>query len=182
MGISIFYSGKLKDPHLVDALVKEAADACMYVGWRFDYLKKSNIMPMRGIIITPEGSESISLTFAENGLLANPDRFMMGGNPEKMEISIERDGICFTKTQYAGADMHIAIIKFMRYIIEKYFSEHTFMDDSGYWDQKDEDACRYRFGEMEMILDKMAGALGVDDEDTYEERIEEWIIENVRAN
>jgi hypothetical protein len=182
MGISIYYSGRLKSPRFVDALVKEAADACMCVGWRFEYLKQSNIMPMSGIIITPEWSEPIMLTFTEDGLLANPARFMLWENPETLEVSIEKDGVCFAKTHYAGADMHIAIVKFMRYIIEKYFSEHKFFDDSGYWNDKKEDKCRYRFGEMERALNEMADALGPEDDDSYEERVEEWIKERVRVN
>ena len=65
MGLTIYYSGKLRDPKLIDSFVKETADACICVGWRFEYLKRSNIMPMKGIMITPEGCETIMLTITE---------------------------------------------------------------------------------------------------------------------
>lgn len=60
MGLTIYYTGKLRDPQLLDSLVRETADACLCVGWRFDFLKRSNIMPMKGIIINPEGSEPVN--------------------------------------------------------------------------------------------------------------------------
>ena len=193
MGLTIFYSGKLRSPILLDALVKEASDACMYVGWPFSYLKRSNIMPMKGIIINPQGSEPIMLSFIEDGTLADPHRFMLWEDPQSLEVNLDEDGICFTKTQYAGADAHMAIIKFLRYISEKFFSSFRLEDESGYWNQNDDEACRKRFGEPSLITDShenvLNSLLGYEDEDededdyiSYSAEIDEWIKERIAVN
>lgn len=66
----------------------------------------------------------------------------------------------------------MAIIKFLRYISQKYFSDFELKDDSLYWESNDADQCRHRFGEsiesIEMI-NKARGLMGQDPIEEYRE-------------
>jgi len=153
MGLTIYYRGTLRNPIEIETLLKDVNDICMEIGWRSMPIHRSNIMPAQGIVITPEGSESIWLTFLANGRMYDPGHFLYTRHPEQEKVDEEKHKWNFTKTQYAGVDTHMAIIKFFRYLSMKYFEEFELKDESQYWETNDPSVCLYHFGGMEVDME-----------------------------
>ncbi|MBK9983899.1 MAG: ribonuclease E inhibitor RraB [Saprospiraceae bacterium] len=173
MGLSIYYRGNLRDPDAAEALITDAMDICHEIGWRYFPIHRSEIMPVEGLFITPEGSESIDLTFLSNGRLYNAAHLLFTRHPEQEIVEEEKHKWIFTKTGYAGSDTHMAIIKFLRYLSQKYFSDFELKDDSLYWESNDVDDCRHRFGESIEAIDMINKARGLMGHDLVEEYPEE---------
>jgi hypothetical protein len=64
-----------------------------------------------------------------------------------------------TKTQYAGPDAHIAVIKLLRYLKVKYFSAFELNDEGMYWETMDEKVLLGQFAKYEFLLNAVADAL-----------------------
>jgi len=159
MGLTICYSGIMRNPEEMESFLDDVCDICLEIGWRFLPIHRSNIMPAKGIEITPEGSESIWLTFLENGRMYNPIHFLFSRHPENEIVDEEKHKWIFTKTQYAGIDTHMAIIKLFRFLNMKYFDAFEMRDQSQYWETGDESVCLIRFDEFEAGLDRIEGIL-----------------------
>ncbi len=173
MGLSIYYRGILRHPDAAEALITEAIDICLEIGWRYFLIHRSDIMPAEGLFITPEGSESIDLTFLPNGRLYNAVHLLYTRQPQQEIVNEDKHKWIFTKTGYAGSDTHMAIIKFLRYLSQKYFSDFELKDDSLYWESNDVDDCRYRFGESKETIDMISKARGLMGHDLVEDYPEE---------
>lgn len=152
MGLSIYYSGTLRDPEHIDAIISEAADIGQSMNWSITELPSAPDIPVRGIVIQPDDCDPIWFTFHTNGNLCSPILFSY---LLENEVSIPEDAkqVLVTKTQYAGADVHMSVIKFMRYLSEKYFSVFELTDESRFWETSDEQLCRKRFSEGDRIMD-----------------------------
>lgn len=146
MGLTIHYTGHLRSNHEITELISDVTDICVTIGWRMMPIHPSNIMPAKGLIITPEGSESIWLTFLANGMLYDASHFIYTSNPENEKIDERQGRWISTKTQYAGLDTHLAIIKMFRYLSQRYFKLFEMHDESSYWETNDVAACAAHFG------------------------------------
>ncbi len=169
MGLSIYYRGTLRHPDMAETLITDAIDICDEIGWRYHPIHSSNIMPAHGLFITPEACESIDLTFLPDGRLYNCAHFLFTRHPEQEIVDKDKHKWISTKTSYAGSDTHMAIIKFLRYLSEKYFSDFELKDDSLYWESNDADNCRYRFGETKEAIEMINMARGLMGHDPVEE-------------
>ena len=67
MGLKISYRGQLRDPNELDSFLDDVYDICIEIGWHFMPIHRSNVMPTKGIMNTPPGSEAIRLTFLAGG-------------------------------------------------------------------------------------------------------------------
>ncbi|MEO6131865.1 MAG: hypothetical protein ABIQ02_08445 [Saprospiraceae bacterium] len=161
MGLSIYYRGMLRNLEEIDLLIEDVTDICLEIGWRCHPIHQSNIMPAKGLWITPERSESIDLTFLPNGRLYNCAHFIFIRHPETEVVDEKKYEWIFTKTNYAGSDTHMAIIKFFRYLQRKYFKEFEMHDDSQYWETNDEAKCLFHFGESEDAREQMGKAMNL---------------------
>ena len=181
MGLTICYRGTLRKPNDIEAFLEDVADICMEIGWHYMPIHRSGIMPAQGLMITPAGCEPIWLTFLLNGNMYDPSHFIYTTRPELEVVNEEMRKWIFTKTQYAGVDTHMAIIKFFRYLCMKYFDEFELRDESKYWETDDMTVCLDRFGVIDISIDPLSGIFGsLDDEyddefddDEYDEKDEE---------
>jgi len=71
----------------------------------------------------------------------------------------------------------MAMIKFLRYMSEKYFERFELHDESQYWETNDEAICRKRFGEYEKIMGMVGDAL--DSMEIRPEESQESIVEKI---
>ena len=138
MGLSIHYSGHIRQYALVDELLAEATDICENLDWTYHILDGNNTDKLKGIGFSPEGCEPIFLTFLLNGRMCSPVNLMHRDIYEENGLERELLYTTSTKTQYAGPDAHIAIIKLLRYLKEKYFSVFELNDEGMYWETMDE--------------------------------------------
>lgn len=148
MSLTISYRGKLRDPGVTEILLGDVFDLCMEMGWYYMPVHRSNVMPAKGILITPQGCETIVLAFLENGVLYDPFHYIYTEHPEREVLREDPNQWIHVKTRYAGVDTHIAIIKMMRYLSTRYFESFELLDPSRYWDTGNVADCFEHFGEF----------------------------------
>jgi len=159
MGLSIHYSGMLRSPDVLPSLIEEAADIAESLHWPYECVEKTTAIPVSGILIAPDGSEPLWLTFHEEGFMCNPMLYEYVLKVEGKGIPKEAESWLFTKTQYAGVDAHIAMIKLLRYLSQQYFSRFELHDESKYWETNDEALCREIFSKYDFMIKEVGAAL-----------------------
>jgi hypothetical protein len=159
MGLSIHYSGHIRKYAKIDELMTEVEDICQNLEWTYHIIEGDNTDKLKGICFSPEGCEPIFLTFLPNGRMCSPVNLMNKDIYEENGLDGELLYTTSTKTQYAGSDAHIAIIKLLRYLKEKYFSSFELNDEGMYWETMDEKVLLGQFARYEFLLNAVAGAL-----------------------
>src|SRR5688572_5208421 len=159
MGLSIHYTGTIRNISFIDQLIDETADVCESMKWEYTIIKEQGDEGVNGIVFSPENCEPIFLTFLPNRRMCSPvslrnkDLYAANGlDPELVYWTS-------TKTQFSGPDTHIALLKFLKHLKEKYFEELTLDDEGYYWATNDEKVLFQRFQEYNYLLDAVAETL-----------------------
>lgn len=177
MGLSIHYSGKLRKPESIPSLITEAADISKSMDWPFEIIPPAPDVPVEGILIAPEGSEPLWLTFHESGFMCHPVLYLQVKAVEGRGLPEDGGHWLVTKTQYAGVEAHMSMIRLLRYISEQYFERFELHDESQYWETNDESICRQKFAEYDQLMAMVGDALDSMDMDPAES--EETIVEQI---
>jgi hypothetical protein len=159
MGLTIHYSGKLRNPASIPSLIEEAIDISESMHWPYEIIEPIPNVPIQGVLISPEGSEPLWLTFHEAGFMCNPILYNYVLEVEGKSIPADAEQWLFTKTQYAGVEVHMALIRLLRYLSQQYFERFELHDESQYWETNDESICRKRFGEYDRLMNMVGDAL-----------------------
>lgn len=72
MGLTIFYTGRIRDIHQLPTLAEEVMDICNNLHWISGYFNPVPEIPLTGFQFHPPGSEPIWMTFRDDGVLADP--------------------------------------------------------------------------------------------------------------
>ncbi len=182
MGLTIFYSGAIRDVRLIPALVDEVCDICDGLYWRCEIVEPSDDIPISGVLFCPPRSEEIWLTFLPNGRMANPESFFnITGEKKKLSGSIVLNSI----VQYAGADAHMRVIEMLKYLSPKYFRRLKIIDESEYWETGNAEKCRDWFVMFDAWTKNMSEDLGKLDNrgheggENYQERLMDLFMQGV---
>ena len=159
MGLSIHYSGTIKDMALIDELIAEVTDICQGLNWSYQIIKEPNADKINGVCFSPEECEPIFLTFLPDGRMCSPVNLMCRDIYEKNGLDAEQIYTTSTKTQFAGVDAHMAIIRLLRYLKQKYFSVFELNDEGDYWETMDEKVLLSQFAKYDFLLNAVADAL-----------------------
>ena len=175
MGITIHYSGKLKDRASLPNLVEELEDIARTMEWESTRLDKDREKPSRAEIVHSEHGaefrghpglegivlsvhpdcESLSFLFDRNGNLR--DVVTMVGilqgfiDAEKAQVSV--------KTQFAPLHVHITIIRLLKYIGKKYIANLEVNDEGDYWQTGDRGILAKKMNSLRKKIDSLAEAL-----------------------
>lgn len=158
MGLTIFYSGKIRDMRLLPALTEEVKDICNDLNWLSGDLKPAPEIPLVGFQFHPPGCEPIWLTFREDGVLADPVYYIFKDDSFSMP-SPEVEFLPYAVTLFAGPDAHMALIKLLKYLSRKYFEDFNLIDDSEYWETGDADLCEIYFESIAEWMDDLSQKL-----------------------
>jgi hypothetical protein len=159
MGLSIHYSGTIRSMSLVEQLIDETADICKSMSWNYRIITESGDEGFNGIVFSPESCEPVFLTFLPNGRMCSPislmnkDFYILNGFDPDIIYTTS------TKTQFAGPDTHIALLKLLRYLKEKYFGNFELDDEGYYWKTKDEKILFQRFDEYNLAINAVKEVL-----------------------
>lgn len=150
MGLTFHYSATARSREAITALIDETADIAQSLEWKYNIIDDENLY---GITISAEGSEPLSLTFANNLKLCSVISLLTGepGDPYYYTA--------FTKTQFAGEDTHIALLKLLKYVSDKYFSDIEVDDEGGYWGTWDKEILSKQFAAYRSALNEFEGLL-----------------------
>ncbi len=155
MGLSIHYSGYIINKAMIIPLIEEVEDICKALNWSTYIIDDEEI---KGISFAPKGSEPIFLFFNADGRIVSLTNLVGQLIPGDMDEEI----ILFTasiKTQYAGADAHMAVIKLLKHLSKKYFRNFTLYDEGYYWETGDENILRKQFRNYQAAIDTFCEAL-----------------------
>jgi hypothetical protein len=189
MGLTIHYKGKLNHPELISQVIEELKDISLDMDWRFhildedldkpntSYIEENGVirgyLPFKGIIITMhQKSEALILLFDKNGIL----RHII---PAPEDYAPVEEPYISVKTQFAPIEVHIGIIKLLKYLKEKYIHNLTVYDEGDYWDTEDKKLLRQKLDFLNQKISELGDALSAipkDVDDTPEsivEKIEE---------
>jgi len=172
MGLSIHYTGIIRNYALIENLITECEDICKSLEWDYHIWEKKNnsndhihlnnpafinytTSDLKGISFTPKDSETVSLVFFPSGILCSPVKLMYN-DPATNNLMVETVSV---KTQYAGMDVHLTILKMLQYFKDKYFSLFKLSDEGMYWETKDLEVLKKQFARYDFIVDSMKNAL-----------------------
>ena len=176
MGLSFYYSGRLKKEASVTDLIDEVKDIAEILNWKYQIFDTD--FPeveltdgkvdgnLYGICFAPENCEPVFLCFLSNRHLCSPvnlDEFLQP--VEKVE---EDAYLIFTKTQYAGPDAHMAVMHVIKHISNKYLEDFKLSDEGQYWETGDEDLLLKTFKRYSALIDSFATALETFSKETGE--------------
>ena len=170
MGVTIHYHGRISDKRLLPQLIEELAEISKVHGWEYRIFEPEFPLDsdsssdtkqdglLYGIWLVPPGSEPVSITFLRNGRMCGPLQLQNWGESTD-ETERRYLYMNFTKTQYAGVEIHIMIIGVFRYIAERYLSDFGLSDEGEYWETGDEELLKGNFSRNKAMIDGFAGAL-----------------------
>jgi len=167
MGLSIFYSGKLRNLQQLPELSAEIIDICSQLHWPYDYYTPTAKIPIRGIWFHPPGSDPIWMTFLSNGEVADPWTIAARDIPGA-QIKMNERILINPATQYAGPEAHMTLIRLLRYVSKKYFLDFRLTDESEYWETGNAEKCKDWFAMFAVWMNNMSADLGKLDGRGYE--------------
>jgi hypothetical protein len=168
MGLSFQYYGSLKKGASVTELIEEVRDIAEILNWKYDILDtdfpQEELIEGRvdgnlyGIFFSPEKCEPVFLTFLSNRRLCSPVNLDEFDKP--VALVPENAYWIFTKTQYAGPEAHMAVIRLLKHISQKYLEEITVKDEGQYWETGDEQLLQDIFQRNTALINGFASAFG----------------------
>ncbi|MBL7128665.1 MAG: hypothetical protein ISS16_06735 [Ignavibacteria bacterium] len=168
MGITIHFQGKLKNTLLINSFKDELIDISEIMNWECQALdedwskpataklskKKDGFeivghLPLKGVHINihPD-SEPLSLYFDAEGCLTTPILIVL---INEGRVSKE-NSYNSVKTQFAPPDVHISIIKLLKYLKKRYIPNLRVVDEGEYWESDDKEKL---IEKMDFLKDKM---------------------------
>jgi hypothetical protein len=169
---------------LLPELIHEVADICQSMGWKAKEINEivkikeavtfkpplidNKNIQLQGIYFNPPRCESVILSFLSSGWTSAPIQLQLAKDYERIDsypIFKNMPKLVYTihtKTQRGGADIHIAIVKLLKYLEKKYFAEMNVSDEGNYWETMDKTILQARFDEYTQLINSVKGALEKD--------------------
>ncbi len=175
MGLSLHYSARLRQLDQLPQFVEEIEDICGSLGWpsqreemtvevpaRYVPLEPGNghdpkLVPINGIHFTPPECETVSFIFTPQGWTSRAINLAIADT--LYDISPDLIYSISVKTQFAGPDVHIALVTLLKYLEKKYFAEIKVNDEGQFWDTMDKDVLLKKFEAYSNMLDTFVSAL-----------------------
>lgn len=179
MGVTIHYQGKLTDTSRLPVLVTAIQQAAAQRGWPYTRIDErilgtaevlvsreleppqgltfnSEYHPVddrwRGIIVTPPACEPIWLTFGRGGQMIT---YLPAAGSHAQPGTYLANTSIFTKTQFAGADIHIGVCELL-HLCQQHGVELEVMDEGGYWETGDRQQLAKRISFLDAAISKVS--------------------------
>ncbi len=167
MGLSFHYSGRFNQNASLPEMIEEVKDIAEVFKWKYHIFNQQ--LPanaseneydgeLYGILFSPERCEPVCLTFLSNGRMSGPANLYSFGDTS-VEEEKEYLYMLSTKTQYAGQEVHKAIIQLLRYVSKKYLKDFELIDEGQFWETGDEEILRANFERNWVCLNAIGNAL-----------------------
>ena len=155
MGIKINYFGKLNEPGLACNIIRELEDISNEMDWKYTVINEESSI-IGGIAITPHPkSEPFSFIFDLNGYTLR----IMDISTGETDVNTEQKNYVSVKTQYAPVEIHIAMIKLLKYLKKKYINDLEVMDEGCYWETENKEILIQKISFLNEMMDKVAEVL-----------------------
>lgn len=173
MGITINYRGRLKSIDLIEPFCCELKKIATLMKWPYTildndfktptdaHLEWNNLgceivghLALKGISLKPNDCSSLSFLFDQNGFLRSSIDMIT-----QESFNNENPPFLFIKTQFAPVDIHIALIKILRYLKRKYFQFFEVIDEGEYWETGDEELLKEKIAFLSQKIDAVSQAI-----------------------
>lgn len=137
MGITIHYRGTMDDVSQIEDMEDRVIDLAVAMGgratvWR-SFADHDPTRAIRGVMLDmAPGQETMSLLVTPEGHLINLCEIE---DAEKQPL--KEPSSCFVKTQFGSEQGHIAIVYLLDALKERYFSNLSVLDESGFCEHRD---------------------------------------------
>lgn len=198
MGITIHYRGTLADTNEIGTFVEELTDIAETMKWPYSVFEDDWAEPVNPELTFNDGRADITGNLGLKGISFNPHPksdtvwfcFDAEGNlRHPILVILLREGKLTqeqawvsTKTHYAPPEVHITLVKLLRYLKKRYLPDLEVRDEAEYWETSDEELLKQKRKYLDEKMDLVARALEsaeVDNTTGYspEEMLE--LIENI---
>jgi len=184
MGLTIHYNGRFKQGASLPDMIEEVKNVAEVHQWKYhiydtdfprDSLGKEEYNDrIYGIQFTPPECESVQFTFLSNGRMGSAFGLQCYGHDTTAKEH-EYLYMLFTKTQFAGPEIHKFVVELFRYMQDKYFDEFNVMDEAEYWETNNEEKLHQLFGYTTAVIEGLSNALDVFEPENGE-KMEDYII------
>lgn len=146
MGVTIHFSGRLKDSKSYPLFIGELQDYAETRDWPWTEISKSHTTLTR-----IQDEELHNYTGPSFGIQISP-------HPDAEPLCFEFDENYFVqgfiKTQFAGVDTHIAVVDLLLYVMP-FFEELVVGDEGEYWETRDGSITASHFQKINDALDDL---------------------------
>ncbi len=159
MGITVHYRGVIDDLDRIEDLEDRVVDFALEVQadvrmWR----SQSGSDPrriVRGVMVNlVPGQETTSLLFSPEGWLINLFEI------EDAELgNVTEPSWCFVKTQFGNLDGHVLLVEMLDALQREFISGLEVTDESGYRENRDVNALRAKFTQVQATIDGLEAGL-----------------------
>lgn len=146
MGVTIHFEGRLRDRAAMENLLQFARQFASERGWVTDEINEPNVTLSR----VDENERDRDYVGPVRGLKLIPDNDC---EPIKLEFDNDLYVQEWTKTQFAGAEMHLAVCDFLRRI-EPYFETFKVNDEAEYWDTRDIELLKKNLADCDHFIEE----------------------------
>ena len=130
MGLSIHYNGIFNKNASLSELIGEVKEIAETFNWKFKIYNKQfrdkendlNEKDIYGITIIPPGCEPVPICFLANRKMSAHHLLMFWGDTEQ-GLDNQYLYLLSSKTQYAGINIHKAIIKIFKHLVKQDYFE-----------------------------------------------------------
>lgn len=150
MGLSIHYSGYIFKKEMLDPLIDEVSEICKTLDWDSHVFEDDEI---KGVSFAPKGSEPVFLTFNNAGRMLSPVSIIAKDIYDGVRFDKELMFTTSTKTQFAGIDAHISMIRLLKHLSKKYLRDFILKDEGSYWETGDEKILQQQFDNYNAAMD-----------------------------
>ncbi|MCF8304122.1 MAG: hypothetical protein K9I94_12660 [Bacteroidales bacterium] len=165
MGLSIHYSGSLKNPGLLPDLINEVKEVAEVHKWEYHtfeekfpegtFEKKTFNDSVYGMILNIKNCDPVCISFLSNGRMSSPfhlENYGSAGYPDEDNNIYQ----LATKTQYAGVEAHKTIVNLFRHLARNYFKDFEMLDEGYYWETGDEEKLQQQFDLYNDLVNRFA--------------------------
>lgn len=201
MGLTIHYKGALTDKRAIGRFIDEVEDIAKSMEWPYSILDQdwsrppditvSHHLPgrisleghagLKGISFSPHPQcETVSLFFNASCFLTSPWGVAISAE-EGYPAMADWQSV---KTQFAGPEIHVVIVRLLRYLQGKYLHDLEVQDEGGYWENGDFEALKAKIAKIDLTLnqlDERLSTMKTSGEDDIIERIER-VLRDMRRN
>lgn len=145
MGVTIHFKGTLNDPAQQGAILEELSEIAAEIGWSSTEIEHE-APHVKGVVIEPpKGSEPLSFLFDDEGRTRNLTELITNEFETEPPYS-------FIKTQFAPIEVHITVIKLLKYLKKKNISDLEVFDEGCFWETEDRELLQKK---MDFLKDKI---------------------------
>lgn len=176
MGLAFHYSARIRKQELIKPLMTEVEDICKSMNWEYTLWDEICEFPaaaipkepgtgdpksihLQGILFTPPECETVSLLFTPLGRMTAFPNLLSAESYVVNGLDIDLIYNVSVKTQYAGVDLHIALMNLLKYLEGKYLIDMEVDDEGEYWGRMDKDHLKERFAANWAVINVVKDAL-----------------------